>query len=358
MRLANPFSDLAIGELFETLLPDFVLAFAFFTALAYAILGKRFDRQRSAVVMSAVIGMSLSIGLVWWEQQNGFSIRDLGPLAVGFAIIILASVMYQGIRQTGGSWAGVGIALGASLLVSRLLGISWPADAQVIQTITLVAIVVGIMAFLIHHKRHKAYPIRRAVELPEARRDMADLYRGRQMSDRLTKAMRRLRRDTSQPGSHPRDTVDVVRQLQRMLPAEGWLTERMATLREKAHRIRKGHGVRIKEIQSDMAKLPIEAKKRASQELVARYKELRLDQRIERLDKAVAENERRIRQITQDAQQAAARYDHEHLASLLKAAEKLQKHNSQIFKIIDRSEQKLSMVAQQAARAVSKEAGT
>jgi hypothetical protein len=46
MRLANPFPELAIGELFETLLPDFVLAFAFFTALAYAVLGKRFDRRR------------------------------------------------------------------------------------------------------------------------------------------------------------------------------------------------------------------------------------------------------------------------------------------------------------------------
>ncbi|NLF02799.1 MAG: hypothetical protein GX601_17670 [Anaerolineales bacterium] len=108
MRLANPFPELALGELLDTLLPDFVLAFAFFTALAYAVSGKRFDRQRPAIVMSAVIGLSLTVRLVWWERQNDLSIRDLGPLAVGFAIIILASVMYQAIRQTGGSWAGVG----------------------------------------------------------------------------------------------------------------------------------------------------------------------------------------------------------------------------------------------------------
>ncbi|KKK63593.1 hypothetical protein LCGC14_2992700, partial [marine sediment metagenome] len=134
MRLANPFSDLAIGELFETLMPDFVLAFAFFTALAYAALGKRFDHQRPAIVMSAVIGLSLSVGLVWWEQQNSLSIKNLGPLAVGFAIIVLASVMYQAIKQVGGSWAGVGIALGASLLVSTLLGIEWFLDPQIIHT--------------------------------------------------------------------------------------------------------------------------------------------------------------------------------------------------------------------------------
>ncbi len=154
MRLANPFSDLAIGELLETLLPDFVMAFTFFTSIAYAVLGKRFDHQRPAVVMSATIGLSLSVGLVWWEQQNGLSIRDLGPFAVGFAIIILASVMYQAIRQSGGTWAGVGIALGASLLVSRLLGISWPVDAEIIQTITVVALIVGMLAFLMHTNRH------------------------------------------------------------------------------------------------------------------------------------------------------------------------------------------------------------
>ena len=92
MRLVNPFEDLAIGDLFETALPDFVLAFAFFTSVAYAVLGKRFELQRPAVAMSATIGFALSVGLVWWEQSTGFSIRNLGPIAVGFAVILLAFV--------------------------------------------------------------------------------------------------------------------------------------------------------------------------------------------------------------------------------------------------------------------------
>ena len=48
----NPFSELPIGKLFETLLPDFILAFAFFTALVYGVLAKRFRHQRSAVTVS------------------------------------------------------------------------------------------------------------------------------------------------------------------------------------------------------------------------------------------------------------------------------------------------------------------
>jgi hypothetical protein len=115
MRLGNPFQDLVLGELFETVLPDLVLAFAFFTSICYAVLGKRFGQQRPAVAMSAAIGFALSVGLVWWEQSTGFSIKNLGPIAVGFAIIVLAFVIYNSIRQVGGSWAGTGIAIGVCL---------------------------------------------------------------------------------------------------------------------------------------------------------------------------------------------------------------------------------------------------
>ncbi|MFX0200228.1 MAG: hypothetical protein ACFFCW_29260, partial [Candidatus Hodarchaeota archaeon] len=132
MRLVNPFKDLVIGDLFESALPDFILAFAFFTSVAYAVLGKRFGQQRPAIAMSATIGFALSVGLVWWEQSTGFSIKDLGPIAIGFAIIILALVMYQSIRQIGGSWAGAAIALGASILIAKLLQINLPINPQII----------------------------------------------------------------------------------------------------------------------------------------------------------------------------------------------------------------------------------
>ncbi len=46
MSLENPFTDYVFGDFLESLLPDFILAFAFFTALTYAILGKRLDHRR------------------------------------------------------------------------------------------------------------------------------------------------------------------------------------------------------------------------------------------------------------------------------------------------------------------------
>jgi hypothetical protein len=77
--------------------------------------------------MSVAIGIALSFGLVWWEQSNDFSIKDLGLIAVGFAILLLAFIMYQSIRHVGGSWAGAGITLGASIIIAQLLGMPVPS---------------------------------------------------------------------------------------------------------------------------------------------------------------------------------------------------------------------------------------
>jgi len=358
MVLENPFLDFPRGEYFESLLPDFVLAFAFFTALAYAVLAKRFDRQRPAIVVSATIGLALSIGLVWWEQRMDLSVRNLGPLAVGFAVIILAAVMYQAIRQVGGSWAGVGIALGASLLVSGILGMPWPLASEIIQTVMTVALVVGILAFLMHQRGHATrFPVRgrerppvRVRELPSVRRDMSDLYRNHLLSNRLAKGLRQLKREADLVRERPREAENVLLQLKRMLPAEGWLTERLAGLRARAFRVRQGHVARIEEIQHLVKDLPPETKRKAGEELKDTYKELGLDLRLERLDGAVAANEKRIRDLTGLAEQYAAAHDHRRLHGILEAAGKLQKHNSRLFQIIDRTEKRLAKAAEKVAK--------
>ena len=186
MRLGNPFQDWAIGDLFETVLPDFVLAFAFFTSIAYAILGKHFGQQRPAIAMSAAIGFALSTGLVWWERKMDLSIINLGPIAIGFAVIILAFVMYKAIGQIGGSWAGAGIALGASILVTKFLEIDIPIDSDIVHTVMTVALIVGIMAFLLHHRGYNPQVQYSQPRPADIRHDMSDLHRDKRMSKRLT----------------------------------------------------------------------------------------------------------------------------------------------------------------------------
>jgi len=346
MRLVNPFEELGIGQLFETLLPDFVLAFAFFTSVCYTVLGKRFGQQRPAIAMSATIGFALSVGLVWWEQANGFSIKDLGPIAIGFAIIILAFVMYHAIGQVGGSWAGAGIALGASILVAKVLGLKIPLDSEVILTVMIVALIVGILSFLSH--RHYNYPKLQYSRpfVRDIRHDMSDLYRDKHLSKRLGSRLKDLRHKTKKLDEHPEEAKDILVQFRKILPAEGWLTRRMAELRAKALRIRNGHIARLKETRHLVAKLPTSAKKKLSAELADRYRHIiGIDTRLQRLDRAVAQNERRIYQLTREAQKYTAQSDPKRLRDALKAAERLQHHNSRLLKIIVRTEAKLTSAA-------------
>ena len=356
MILENPFSRVGLGELAESLLPDFVLALAFFTALVYAVLGKRLEHQRPAIAASASIGLALSIGTVWWEQQHGFSVRDLGPFAVGFAIIVLAGVMYQAIRQTGGSWAGVGIALGASLLVSRVLGLNWLVDPETLQSIMAVALVVGLVAFYIHSRRHFPKAIRtKRIEQPARKHRPREVEQGHAVSDMLRRRLHGIRKEAGQLRERPELAGRIVDQIRRTLPAEGWLTERMARLRAKAHQVRNGHIARLEETREAFAELPTPAKKAAAAELARAYQQLAgIDQQLERLDKVVAVNEKRIRELTELAQRHATRYDYRGLHDTLKAAEKLQKHNSGIFQTINGTETKLEGIAKGVAQKAQK----
>ena len=56
MAYSNPLEYLVSMDWLDTFLPDFVLAFTFFTALTYAVLGRRVGMQRPAVAVSAALG--------------------------------------------------------------------------------------------------------------------------------------------------------------------------------------------------------------------------------------------------------------------------------------------------------------
>lgn len=360
MRPTNPFSELFRSGLLETLVPDFVLAFTFFTALSYAVLGKRFGRQKPAAAMSVAVGGALAIGLVWWERDHGWSVRNLGPMALGFGVIALGMTVFQAVRQTGGNWAGAGIALGAGLLVAWTLGFGLPVAGEILSAVVAAALLFGLLAFLLHLRRARflippAFP---RAELYDIRTDRISLEKDRRAGNWLKDRFRTLRRETDLLADHPEDATQVLDQIRRMLPVEGWLTERMARLRAQAHRVRKGHVARLEETKHVYRRLPPSKKKKAAAELIRRYQKLAgFDKRLERLDKAVAETERRIKNLTRDAGKATARYDFKKLTEILAKAEKLQDHNSHLFKHIDRCQQKLIKISRDVAEITAEETG-
>ena len=357
MARSNLLEYLVSGDWLDSVLPDFVLSFTFFTALIYAILGRRLGSQRPTIAVSASLGAALSAGLVWWEQANGISIRNLGPIAAGFALIVLAGVIHQSIRHVGGNWAGAGIAVGACILVGWAVGIDWPGNPEIMQTVAGVTLTVGILAFLLHRKGaldHMRVP---KAEVDNFRHDMSNLTEDRTISDRLTRGFRHLRQEAGTLFERPQEAGDVMLQLRRMLPAEGWLTERMASLRAKAHFARKGHVARIEDLSSVISKLPPQGKAKVGKELAARFKELKFDERIERLDRLVASTERRVRDLTQEAQSLLAKHDYQKLVDVLKVAEKTQQHCSKLISLIGRTEKKLLDAAATAAQQTAKVKG-
>ena len=347
MSFINPFPDFAYSELLQTLLPDFVLAFALFTALTYAVLGKRVGQQRPAVAMSGTIGLALAIGLVWWEQQHDWSIRDLGPLAMGFAVIMLAMILYQAIKQVGGTWAGGGIALGASLLVAWVLGAQWPMASQIVQTVIAVLVIGGVLAFLSH--RHGAG---RSAAMPQAQPRNHDLRRAikeskveRNASKRLGREIKQTERRADQLFEHPEDAGDIMLQLNRMLPEEGWLTERIAGLRTKIQYMEQGQFGQIEEIQAVLTRLPPERRKQAIEELSLAYKELSMDRDLEKLDQRVAVAERQIMNLTREAQARLAQGDYRRVHGILGEARKLQENNTKLIRHIRQTEEQIARLA-------------
>lgn len=346
----NPFAGLPLAPLLDSILPDFVLAFTFFTALCYAVLGRQFGRQRPAAAMSIALGFALAVGLVWWQATNDYSMRDLGPVAILLALIVLASVVYAAVQHSGGHWAGLAIALAACLLVGSVLGMPWPVDTGLIATIGFIAFVVGVLVFLSHRQIERGHVLPAPQEFAYARRDLRDVDQDRRIAEHLGTELQQLRAESDFLITRPDVAGDFMTQLRRLLPEEGWLTQRLSQLRETAHYARAGHLARIHELREIVGKLPPEARAKAAQELAERYAELRLDVRVERLDRAVAEVERRIRDLTARAEACVANHEYPKVHGLLDEAARLQDHNAKLLKLIEGSEQRLLRTARQIAQ--------
>ncbi len=364
MSFNNPFSGALPGiwgDYLSSALPDFILAFAFFTAVAFAVLSRRFQVHRATVAMSGAIGMALATGLVWWEQANDYSIRDLGPIAVGIALILLAMVLHQAVKQIGGTWAGAGIAIGASLLIGKVLASSFPVDWQLLQTIATVALVLGVLAFFAH--RHGGLSLGRPSESSFARKSLKpqkiisggggsgrhEFAHDKGVSERLFRGMKHLRNEVKHDGSRPGNLQDITNQIRRMLPEEGWLTQRLAGLREKIEYIRRGELERVEDIAKALHQLTPEERARALDRMKKHYRESQLLVKLDQLDKAVAANEARIVNLTRHAQAYADSHDHQSLLKSLTLAEKLQKQNSQLFKWMNQVEREIEAIARKAA---------
>jgi len=240
------------------------------------------------------------------------------------------------------------------ILIAQLAEIGLPFNPQVAQTIIIVSLILGVMAFVSQTKSTFRFPSIGSTHR-ETPISLTELFRDRHLSGDLQKNIRHIRHKSRQPDPNTEKTNDIVRQLQRILPAEGYLTQRMAQLRSRVFQIRNGHVARLEETRTILQNAPTADKKRAAERLMARYQQMvGIDTRLERLETAVTENEKHIHDLTRQAQEYASKYNQKGLYDCLKQAERLQKHNSRIFKLITGTEKKLIHLAQTTANEVKR----
>lgn len=345
MAWSDSLERLVFDDLLDGLLPDFVLAFTLFTALCYAVLGRAFGRERPAAAMSVALGLALAIGMVWWEMRAELSVRDLGPIAVGLALVVLAGVVYAATQRVGGNWAGAGTALGVCLMIGVLLGIRGPGGAPLLVLLGLLALAAGGVTTVAHQRAAQVRPLPPDAEATTAARAFREVDADRRVADNLTRNLFRLSREAEFVAARPDAAADLRARLKRVLPAEGWLTSRLAQLRAKAFALRAGHVQRIRQLRSALRDLQPPLREKAFQELAVRYTELRFDVRLERLDRAVAEIERRVRTQTLAAEQCIAQGKLDQAPALLNAAARLQLHNARLLRLIEQTEARLIRAA-------------
>ncbi|MFW6061168.1 MAG: hypothetical protein ACOC93_00010 [Planctomycetota bacterium] len=326
-------------ELFDTLLPDLLLSFAFFAALSYGVLGRRLGTGRPAAAVSAAVGLALSAALVGWEYARGYRLADLGPIAAGFLILALGAVVFQSLRRIGGGLAGAALSLGGCILAAGLLDLPLPGGEGLQALAILILLLGAAIAYLRGRSPAGGQETRSTISPDDLRELAADEGLSRQLTGQMDYLRRRLRDDAQgEDEDLDRQTHEA---LQRMLPKEGWLTERLAEFRRKVHHLRQGHLSQIEQLQKHLRDLPPPARRQAAERIKIYAREVQLGRRLERLDRAVAETERRIRDLTRRAGVAMARHRHREVVSLVEEARKLQSHITQLLRRIARTEQNL-----------------
>ena len=297
--------------------------------------------------MSVSLGTALATGLVWWEYNNSLSIRDTGSIGILLLLIVVTVTIYNNIKQSGSKSAALIITIGL-ILTFISLNRQLPVNTVDLYTLIFSMILLGFIVLAVKSILSEPRP---GLTYPPHQPELADdtikqIHRDRGLNFNLDKYLRKLKNEAQLLKRDPAKAPQVYQQISGLLPAEGYLTEKMARLREKAHQIRSGHVARLKETQSLTRLLPPSRLAQVSAKLITSYyAELDFEKRLERLDNAVAVNEKKIVILLKQARICSKEYKFQQIPDLIRHAEKLQQQNEKLFKIIEHTENKLSELA-------------
>lgn len=336
---------------FDSTLFEFLIIFTFFISLLFVIFKRRFGDRRLAVGLSVTIGLALSIGLTRWMSDKGYTMQNLGPVAIIIIAVFAAAVIYSLIKSSG---HGIIAVLTIIILITAALPRSyWLGNHQMIFDTILTAWLLILIWLLIRnaapHITASSVGRSRYAEADYADDQIKRMYNYRSISNRISGQLRKLKRPSI--GDKNGQSTDILLQLQRILPEQGFLAGQMASLRKNAHLISNGHIAKIRDIKKLCRGMPAWQKNKVSELLIEHYrKESDIDKRLERLEALVAAAEKQSHDLIGRAQICVQTNNFRQYDHIIRKAQKLQDHITHIIKVIIRTEKKLSETAYKIAR--------
>lgn len=342
---------------YSSTLFEFLILFTFFLSLMFSIFQKRFENRRSLAGISISTSLALSIGLLTWLNRQGYSMQNLGLIAIMIIIAFIGTIIYKLIKNSGHS--GIAI-LTIILLVMPVISRSYlQIDYQMIFDLILFGWLIVIIWLLT--KNVASYG---TVHLPsnpntgkidydteETDDQIKRLYRYRGLSKKITENLRKLKKPSELLGDKNKQSTDLLIQLHRILPEQGFMTERMAELRKTAYQVRNGHIARMNETKKLCHQIPAWQARKISRLMIEHYrKQTNLEKRLERLESLVTATEKQNRQLIAYAKKCVRTQNYKEFDQVIHKAKKLQSHVTHIINAIIRTEKKLSAIAHKIAK--------
>ena len=336
------------GLLLESWLIELALGFTFFSALAYSVLIHRFDHPRSVAAMAGSIGLALGSGLAAGARVGGWSVTDLGPAAAGIAMLVIVVVVYQAFMRFAGHVVAALAALLTALLILAMIGPFVPVARNLAATLMLLGMIAGLgwMVFRFGgNHRLKTPPLSPA----RVEADLAEVRDLRQHMQSMGRQIDELKSNSLWLEREPVLAEQVKRRLEQMLPEQGQLTRRLSHLRQMMHRARRGEVMQVKALEKAFKQLPADARAAAAKRLRRQCNEASLVRRLDRLDRAVAEAERRLKEVTTGIERALDERRFRDVSPLMDGAQKLQHQMQNLIVRIERTEHQLLQIVRQGA---------
>ncbi len=110
--MVDTISGFNVGEAYAKapFVIDALIYFILFVGVSQSVLGDKFKGSGGKAVVVAM-GMALSVALVYWSLQTGFTLGSLGPLAAIMFVIIIAFFIYRLVKGNEKVGAGLWMAI-------------------------------------------------------------------------------------------------------------------------------------------------------------------------------------------------------------------------------------------------------